>query len=279
MIGNGPRQQTVLRLQARKSFAVGLWVTDRTGKPLDISQTEIRFVMSRNEDIGSGTPLVSKDARLMASGLGFARIELQASDLNFRPGEYYYSIVMSDEGFSTTIVQGVVALEANSDNSALEDVFNPLTAISTALSIALSEGNTITVQTGPTLAPGEALFTHELEMKLLQIFAGQASVGGLTADGIPDGTSKVIMTVAERNKLANLQLQWSAILGKPDFGDAALLNLNEILQPGGVAGADITSGQISSARLPMVSGHQGFSHGTGVPTGGPVGGIYFRYSE
>ena len=46
--GNAPEEQTVLRLMARKSFSMGLWIQDQNGNPLDISGCVIRMVVRKS---------------------------------------------------------------------------------------------------------------------------------------------------------------------------------------------------------------------------------------
>ena len=46
-IGNSPTSETVLRLEARKSFALGLYIQDANGRPLDITDASIRLVAKK----------------------------------------------------------------------------------------------------------------------------------------------------------------------------------------------------------------------------------------
>src|SRR5687768_14854378 len=95
-LGNGPEDKTVLRLMARKSFALGMWIQDQNGNPLDITGCTLRIVMRKrvastvSDD--SGNLIANDAAQILAPTLGWARFELQASDFDHAPGEYEYSI-------------------------------------------------------------------------------------------------------------------------------------------------------------------------------------------
>lgn len=279
--GNSPTEQTILQLQARKSFSFGIWIADQNDRPLDISATKLRLTVRKNvaASVLDSTVnlLLSTEAQIQAPTLGYAVFSLQATDTDWTPGEYPFTITMSDAGYSAVIVQGTVDLQQNMEFTGLLETYvpdAPVTHLRTVL-----RGSSVRVRTGPTLAPGQATFTHEDEDRLAQLYAGAVAAGTtLNADMIPDGSAKVMMTLAERTKLANLVLQWTDIQGKPAFGDIITHDTSEFVLKGSGAATDIVSGILVKERVPPVLGLRGWGGGTGAPPSGQPYTLYFRYS-
>lgn len=276
-LGNAPSSNTLLRLMARKSFALGLFIQDTNGRSLNIQNSTIRIVVRKQTMFSSDTPaLLNEVATIVSPQAGFARFHLQAADLDFPTGEYDFTISIVDQGYSSVAVQGIIEIVPNTEIESVDEVYLE-DAISQSMQIVLMNQNSVIVRTGPALAPGGAAFTTDLEAKILALYAGATLDELTTADDIPDGTVHVMMTLAERQQLANLSFDWNDISGKPAFGDIITHNVSEFLQPEGVDAADITSGVISNARLPRLSELRGFSHGTAAPSGGDPGDIYFQH--
>lgn len=283
-VTNSPADQVVLRLQARKSFALGLWIQDQNGNPLNISGTTIRLVIRKNVPAGttndSGNLIQSSLATLVDAPAGYAKFNLQAAELDEVPGEYLFSIVLSFEGYSSVIVGGLVEIEQNTEFTSITESYSPGAEMATALAVLLRGNTAITVRTGPSLAPGAVTFTYDDEKKLDELYAGAVAEGEvLNADMIPDGLVKVIMTTAERDKLANLEMNWSDIQGKPDFGDIITYDAAQFILKGAVnATTDITAGTIDKARVPFVTALRGIVITTSAPPGGNPGVMYLKYT-
>src|SRR5690606_25312001 len=109
-----------------------------------------------------------------------ARFYLQASDLDHKPGAYAFTIVLVENGYSSTLLNGEIDLQQNTEYSSVNETYSDTSETST-LRILLQKRNIIQVQTGPTLAPGQSLFTNAMEQKLLEIYAG-ALADGQTLD-------------------------------------------------------------------------------------------------
>lgn len=280
--GNSPIDEVILRLQARKSFSLGIWIEDQNEKPLDITGCQLRFVARKsvsstvNDD--SSNLITNMNATVMAPTLGYAAFNFQASELDWLPGENMFSVVLSDAGYTAVIVHGVIQLEQNTEFTSMTETFSPADP-PTHLRAMIRDGVAIKVRTGPMLAPGESTFTHADEQKLYELYAGAVSDGAiLNADLIPDGVSKVMMTVAERLKLANLELAWDDITGKPDFGDIITRDASEFVKRNQGDAADIATGVLSNNRVPTVMGLRGISHGTGAPPSGSPNTIYLKHA-
>src|SRR6478735_7703656 len=103
-MANTPAEETILRLEARKSFALAVWIQDVTGRALDITGSTLRIVAKKEPlpATGSDDPtnlFTNSFATLVDPAIGYSVFYLQASDLNHDDGEYPLSIVMTSEGY------------------------------------------------------------------------------------------------------------------------------------------------------------------------------------
>ena len=146
-LSNTPSQLTMIQLEARKSFSLGLWfktLDKGVRNVVDLTGSTITFVMASSKRFG-GTIVVDKDAELLQPEVGYARLNVQAEDLDLAPAEYPFIITLtSAEGFSLATVKGTIEVLANP--SLVDDnVFtggNP----PQSLDVELSERNSITVR-------------------------------------------------------------------------------------------------------------------------------------
>lgn len=281
-LSNSPRSQVVLQLQARKSFALDLFITDQNENPLDIADSTFTIVVRKKTSSAvsddSGNLVANSLALLVAPIIGHAQFNLQASDLDFAPGEYQFTITLTEAGYSGVLVQGTLQLEQNTEFSSLGEVYTPGQAPS-ALRVAMRGQNALYVRTGAIQAPGEVTFTSDMKDRILAIYAGQQVDGGLlTADDITDGSDNVMMTTDERAKLISLSNDYDDLDNKPAFGDIVTRNAAEFLQPELVSASDVTSGVLNNARVPRAVDLRGISVITSAPPSGNPGQIYLRYT-
>lgn len=218
-LGNSPSQETVLRLEARKSFALNVWIKDFHGRPLDIGSARLRLVIKKlpldpADSTDTDNLLTNSEAQIVDGPAGLARFSLQAAELNHDPGEYPYSLVLSVDGYSSVIVKGIVDLQRNTEFSSVVENYVTDVAIE-GLVVRLRDSNAIDVRTGPTLAPGTTSFTDGDKAKL---------------DSIEEGAQQHIVP------------DWNAglddsgfIANKPLLGSAAYMNVEAISLPNGGA--------------------------------------------
>ena len=121
-ITNSPQDQLTLELEARKSFAFGVWLKERN-KPIDLVGSTLTFnmgVIGRDEvEI-----LLTREAELVAPGMGYARFPIQASDLDLEPGEYDFTVTLLLSGFSVVILKGIVKLKQNTEFESIEESYD-----------------------------------------------------------------------------------------------------------------------------------------------------------
>ena len=182
LIGNTPFQQTVLRLEARKSFSLGLWFKDSTGRGLDLSDSDVRLV-AKAPPFGvddSNNLFTNGVANVVSPSVGYARIDLQATDLDLEVGEYAFAIVLVTGGYSAVVVKGVIDVQPNTEAASLlvdYESANP----PTSLQVTMRGSQTIEVITGAILQPGTQVFSDSDKAKLDSIQAG-IPAGGLPGE-------------------------------------------------------------------------------------------------
>lgn len=155
-LGNSPASLTMLRVEARKSFSFGVYLSDPVGRPVDLTDCRLRIVAKPSPVTVEADNLLDADAdaHIEEPTHGYARFELQAATLDFPPGEYPYAIVLyTPEGYSSVIVKGVLQLEQNTDWEAVVDDY-PAAQPSQRIDVMLRESNTISVYIGSQLPPG-----------------------------------------------------------------------------------------------------------------------------
>jgi hypothetical protein len=233
-------------LEARKSFALSVWVRDASNRPLDISTAEFRLVVMKKLPLGStaGELLVNVTAEIVDAVEGFARFNLQASDLDYAPGEYPFALVLDDNGYSTVAAKGVVDLQQNTDFTSLNSTYLPANAPS-SVTLTIGEGSRIILRTGPTLAPGTTSFTDGDKEKL---------------DGIEAGAQ------------VNVEADWLAEEGQPGYvrnrpwlGTAAFSDIEDLLAlPTGGAPSEVL------VKLSTTDYHVGWQQQQSGGEGGPL---------
>lgn len=250
-VTNGPGSRTVIRAEVRKSFAFGVWIKDHHGRPLDITDVGLHLVAKKvpfTTQDDTTNLIVNSVASLVSPTNGYAVFNFQASDLNHKPDEYPFAIVMIDEGYSTTLVKGTLLLEPNTEFYSVGEVYDPAPPVTT-LQILLRGRNTIEVLTGPTLAPGTTSFTDGDKVKL---------------DSIEEGAQRHIPADWNEENPAD-----GGILNKPALGTAAFKDVEEIaVPPGGSPGEVLVKRSSSSYDVGWAQQSGGGGGGAGLdPTG------------
>lgn len=129
-LGNSPSKETILRLEARKSFSFALAVKDAQRRAVDLTGASLRIVMKAlpldSADTDDGDNLIAEpDAIMTAAELGLSRIDIQAADLNWPTGEYPFAVVLTDaDGYSLVLVKGLIDLVQNTEFNSLASLFS-----------------------------------------------------------------------------------------------------------------------------------------------------------
>ena len=114
-LGNTPRRETNISVEASKSYALGVLFREVDGSPVDLSEAEVRLVLAESAR-ADGIELLSLIAVKIGSKQGLVQFQFQAEDLALDPGNYPYDVTLIPKsGFSTPILKGFFEIGSNTD--------------------------------------------------------------------------------------------------------------------------------------------------------------------
>lgn len=157
-LGNTPGKATILRVEARKSFSLGLWVKDSLGRAADLTGCSLTIVAKPSplDTTSDVTNFLGPNATavLAVPSRGYARFDIQASTLDQEPGEYEYAIVLiTAAGYSGVIVKGILQIEQNTEYASVGSSYSTSNPPQ-SLTVLLQGTNSINVFVGGQLPPG-----------------------------------------------------------------------------------------------------------------------------
>ncbi len=164
-LGNSPSKETILRLEARKSFSFHLAVMDPERRPISLTGATLRIVMKQSPmdaaDTDDGDNLIAADtAVLVDAARGLARFDIQASDLNLPTGEYQFAVVLkAASGYSTVLVKGLVDLQQNTEFTSVASAFSTAQPAQ-QLEVLLRGSTTVEVTVGTSRLPAAPSFSY-----------------------------------------------------------------------------------------------------------------------
>lgn len=170
-LGNSPGQATILRVEARKSFALGLHLRDPKNRPVDLTGCTLTIVAREVPITAESENFLAEDALAVVPDptTGYARFEIQAASLDQKPGEYPYAIVLQTaEGYSSVIVKGVLDIQQNTEFDSVHYAYEGVNAPQ-SLTVLLREANSINVYVGGQLPPGMN-YVRDSVMEVLENF-------------------------------------------------------------------------------------------------------------
>lgn len=155
-ISNSPSAHTVLRCEARKTFTLGIFITDPRGRAADLTGCELRILAKKDPIAADSTNLFAANAvaTLPEPAAGYALFNIQAATLNVEPGEFPFAIVLTDKnGLTAVIVKGTVVIEQNTDIASIGTTYTGGSQ-SQSLGVQLTPQGVIEVSVGGYLPPG-----------------------------------------------------------------------------------------------------------------------------
>jgi hypothetical protein len=177
-LGNTPRRETNIAVEANKSYAFGVWFKSADNTPIDLTDSVLRFVATENA-YHTGAEVISKVAVPMLDQPDMQQFEFQAEDLALDAGSYAYDITLiPPSGYSIPILKGQLEVGANSDL----DTDNVFTDISTGTDIIVDLAGTDVVDVTIERVDGLFMLVKELlEDFRAEIAAAQASMDAKVA--------------------------------------------------------------------------------------------------
>lgn len=310
---NTPQEQTILRLEARKSFSVTVRFVDINGKHCDLTSATVRLVVKKRpfdpDDINDDDNLISTpEAIIDDPPSGVCRFDVQASDLDLDvTGDYRFAIVLTtDQGYTGVVVAGPVTIVENPDFLSMADSFSEtIDGTTSTLEVRMRRENNLSLTSGMAIPPGFTWLSLADQEKIdrLSVAGNLLPAGGLvnqmlakaTGDDYDfkwvnpqafDGTLSAAGQPAQYAPVSNGDGSWdwaevSSIVDwdTPEGQPGSILNKPALdFSPLGHThdAADIDRGVMAEERLPTVIEHLGISWGYDFPTGGNDGDIYLR---
>jgi hypothetical protein len=140
-------QQVPLTCEKAKSFALGVFFTDRQDKPLDLTGCAVSFVM-RNTKRNGGNTLVSESFGIVSAEDGYARLDLQAANLDRVARAYEYVVTLKTaENYTVATFKGSLTVVDNAETAWVATEYGGLVPHE-SLTIKLGRLNRVTVKVG-----------------------------------------------------------------------------------------------------------------------------------
>lgn len=156
LLTNSPSRLTMWRLEARRSFSLGVTFVDSNGAGLPVTGCTATFVLAQPPWKG-GAVLLTRELDLLDPDTGVCRLNLQAADLDLAAEEYPATItLLTSEGYSAAILSSVVEISDNPDASTtgVYDGFG----FSTGITVKLGERQQLTVSVSNLPATGMSAY-------------------------------------------------------------------------------------------------------------------------
>jgi len=185
---NLPNQGTILRVAARKSFSFGVRVKTADNLPVDLTGSTLEIVM---KSARSGTDTTDDAENLITNSTGiledpvngWARFDLQASDLSAPDGEYPFIVVLTTpDGYSIPAIPGIFVIEYNPEFHSLTKTYDA-SGSGSVLDVIMKDQQVINVTVGSPLPPGFHYLSSDDKAQLDAIFAVIGDAGLGTASG------------------------------------------------------------------------------------------------
>lgn len=143
-LGNTPRRETNIAVEANKSFTFGIWFKSADGTPIDLTGSTIRFVAAQLAH-RNGVEVLSLTAVPMEDNPGMQQFEFQAEDLALPPGTYPYDVTLiPPSGYSTPILKGHLEIGTNTDVNT-NNVYDSGLGTGTDVTVYLNEHDLVEV--------------------------------------------------------------------------------------------------------------------------------------
>ena len=157
-LGNTPRRETNIAVEANKSYAFGIWFKTTDNTPVDLTGSELRFVATENA-YHNGAEVISLVAIPMLDQPDMQQFEFQAEDLSLTPGSYSYDVTLvPPSGYSIPILKGQLEIGANSDL----DTSNTFTDVATGTDVIVQLNGSDVVEVTVERVDGLFMLVKEL---------------------------------------------------------------------------------------------------------------------
>lgn len=157
-LGNTPRRETNIAVEANKSYSFGIWIKSSDGTPVDLTDSVLRFVATESA-YHNGAEVLNVEAKPMLDQSDMQQFEFQAEDLALVPGSYSYDVTLiPPSGYSIPLLKGQLEIGANSD----EDSSNVYSEVSTGTDVIVELSGSDVVEVTVERIDGLFMLVKEL---------------------------------------------------------------------------------------------------------------------
>lgn len=122
-IFNSPQDASVIEVEARKSFTFGMWFVDSRKEAVDLTGATITLTVTKLDRYGVATVVLSTVAFMADAAVGYATVNLQASQLNVKPMTYQFAITLRVNGYSVVVMKGDFTVRQNAEYASVANSF------------------------------------------------------------------------------------------------------------------------------------------------------------
>lgn len=151
-LSNSPRDTTTIEAEARKSLSIGLRVMDSHRNPLDMTAASVSIVGGKVNRQGVHVQHFDQFADMTWAADGYARINLQAIQLNMDPGSYVYTITLQADGYSSVLLKGEFKVVQNTEYYSIDETYDTA-ALPQAFEVIMRHQGDIHIQLANMLPP------------------------------------------------------------------------------------------------------------------------------
>ena len=183
MITNTPQDNTVIEVEARKSFSFGIFVQDKKGGPLDLADAESTFTMGKIDAFGVPTVLISRAGIIAAPALGYMQFQVQADELEVKPGVYMFTVTLLVQGYSAVLLKGDFKVKQNMEFDSVNHDYGGANPAQN-LFVKLRDDSTVHVTLSTLLPPSLTIPTDASDAAVAGYFMNPASATRLVTGGL-----------------------------------------------------------------------------------------------
>lgn len=209
-LSSSPQQQTFIRAEARKSFAVTFYLVKQDDTPVDLTDAEMNMVIAQPAYKG-GAIVLNKNATMVDAELGIMRVDIQAAELDLPAYEYLMvTTLVSAEGYSSAVLTGGFEVVANPDPA--ESVYNGVTP-PLGLTLTLRDSNKVTVRVNHHPDSVLQAFSDQAEAAYQGAQVASISAAASAVSAAASATAAQTVVTADMSDLLDLALP--AKVGNP----------------------------------------------------------------
>ena len=122
-IRNSPTEVAVIKAEARKSLSLGVWIKAANEAPVDLSDSVLVIDVAKISSRGVN-PILTCVADILSATLGYARFNVQASQLAVAEGSYQFTITAKTHGYSGVLCKGDFVILQNTEFASVGETYD-----------------------------------------------------------------------------------------------------------------------------------------------------------